>query len=128
MDPNSSFMLKIKFVDNSKKKARQDLGCYTFTKVVDANTTNFRDFVESIVDEFPPRYKEKAIVQYFDGSLQALPKVKTYQDLQLMFDKHAESKVVHMSIVYYDPSKKAPQLVTEWPPSPLEENKQNEED
>jgi hypothetical protein len=111
MDPNSSFMLKIKFVDNKKKKAKQDLGCYTFTKVVDANTTNFRDFVELIVDEFPPRYKEKAIVQYFDGSLQALPKVKTNQDLQLMFDKHAESKVVHMSIVYYDPSKKAPQLV-----------------
>jgi hypothetical protein len=52
MDPNSSFLLKIKLVGN-KKKARQNLGCYTFTKVVDADTTNFRDFIELIVDEFP---------------------------------------------------------------------------
>jgi hypothetical protein len=131
MDPNSSFLLKIKLVGN-KKKARQDLGCHTFTKVVDVDTTSFRDFVELIVDEFPPRYKEKAIVQYFDDSLQALSEVKTDQDLQLMFDKHVESNVVCMSVVYYDPSEEAPQLVTKWPPSPLEENrtqenKQNEE-
>jgi hypothetical protein len=105
----------------------------TFTKVVDADTTNFRDFIKSIVDEFSPHYKEKAIVQYFDDSLQALPEVKTDQDLQLMFDKHVESKVVCIPVVYYDPYEEAPQLVTEWPLSPLEENrtqenKQNEED
>jgi hypothetical protein len=91
----------------------------TFTKVVDADTTNFRDFIKSIVDEFSPHYKEKAIVQYFDDSLQALPEVKTDQDLQLMFDKHVESKVVCMPVVYYDPYEEAPQLVTEWPLSPL---------
>jgi hypothetical protein len=45
MDPNSSYLLRIKLVGN-KRKTRQDLGCYSFTKVVDADTTNFKDFVE----------------------------------------------------------------------------------
>lgn len=61
MDPNSSYLLRIKLIGN-KKKTRQDLGCYSFTKVVDVDTTNFKNLVESIVDEFPPRYKELTIV------------------------------------------------------------------
>jgi hypothetical protein len=65
MDPNSSYLLRIKLVGN-KRKVRQDLSCYSFTKVVDDDTTNLKDFVESIVNEFPPRYMESAIVQYYD--------------------------------------------------------------
>jgi hypothetical protein len=117
MDPNSSYLLRIKLVGN-KRKARQDLGCYSFTKVVDADTTNSKDFVESILNEFPPRYTEVAIVQYYDDTSKTLPKVKTDQDLLSMFDKHAMTKVVCMTIVYYDPLQEAPQVVTEWP-SPL---------
>lgn len=84
MDPNSSYLLIIKHIGN-KKKARQDLGCYSFTKAVDANTTNFKDLVDSIVDEFPPRYKKLTIVQYYDNVSKTLPEVKTDQDLQSMF-------------------------------------------
>jgi hypothetical protein len=60
MDANSSFLLRIKLVGN-KRKVRQDLSCYSFTKVVDVDTTNLKDFVESIGNEFPPRYMEYGI-------------------------------------------------------------------
>jgi hypothetical protein len=117
MDPNSSYLVRIKLVD-IKRKARQDVGCYSFTKVVDADTTNFDDFLESILNEFPPRYKKVAIVQYYDDTSKTLSEVKTDQDLLSMFGKHAMTKVVCMTIVYYDHLQEAPQVVTEWP-SPL---------
>ena len=47
MDPNSGFLLKIKLVGN-KKKGRQDLSCYSFTKVVDADTTNGIRLIHSL--------------------------------------------------------------------------------
>jgi hypothetical protein len=114
MDPNSSYLLRIKLVGN-KRKVRQDLSCYSFTKVVDDDTTNLKDFVESIVNEFPPRYMESAIVQYYDDTSKTLPEVKSDQDLLSMFEKHAQTKVVCMTIAYYNPLEEAPQLVTEWP-------------
>jgi len=122
MDPNSSYLLKIKLVGN-RRKVRQDMSCYSFTKVVDADTTIFNDFVEPIVDEFPPRYKEMVVVQYVDEFLKALPEVKTDHDLQLMFDKCAKTKMVRITIAYYNPDEEDLEPVLEWPSSPVQMKK-----
>jgi hypothetical protein len=122
MDHNSSYLLRIKLVGN-KRKARQEFSsCYSFTKVVDVDITNFKDFVESIVNEFPPRYKEVAIVQYYGDASKTLLEVKIDQDMLSMFEKHGKTKIVCMIIAYYNPLEEAPHLVTEWTewtPSPL---------
>jgi hypothetical protein len=62
---------------------------------------------------------ESVIVKYYDDTSKTLPEVKSDQDLLSMFEKHAQTKVVCMAIAYYNPLEEAPQLVTEWPPSPL---------
>jgi hypothetical protein len=112
MDPNCSYLVRIKLVGN-KRKDRQDVGCYSFMNVVDADTTNLKDFLETILNEFPPHYKEVAIVQYYDDTSKTLPEVNTDQDLLSMFDKLAMIKVVCLTIAYYDPLQEAPQFVTD---------------
>ena len=66
--------------------------------------TNYKDLVESIVDKYPPGYLEVAHVQYYDSDLQTYPEVRSDQGLMDMFAKHSMSKVVHMFVVYCDPS------------------------
>lgn len=51
MDPNSTFLLKIKFLENPKK-VRKDVGCFAFEKVVDCDLINYKDFIESIVEQY----------------------------------------------------------------------------
>lgn len=85
-----------------------------FEKVVDSDTENFKDFIESIVDQYPPGYQEAVHVHYYDGFLMTFPEVKTDHDLLSMFHKHTENKVVDMAITYTDPLE--PYIpITEWP-------------
>ena len=112
MDPNSSYLLKIKLFGNPKK-ARKDIRCFCFEKVIDCDLTNYKDLVESIVEQYPPRYLEVAHVQYYDYALKNCPEVKSDQDLMIMFEKHSETKVLHMIIAYCDPSEPY-EPITEW--------------
>ncbi|XP_037443042.1 uncharacterized protein LOC119311508 [Triticum dicoccoides] len=112
MDPNSSYLLRIKLFGNPKK-ARKDILCFCFEKVIDCAVTNFKDLVESIVEKYPPRYMEVAHVQYYDGDLKTCPEVKSDQDLMLMFEKHSQTKVLDMIIAYCDPSEPY-EPITEW--------------
>ena len=66
MDPNSSYLLKIKLFGNPKK-ARKDIRCFCFEKVIDCDLTNYKDLVESIVEQYPPRYLEVAHVIVHGG-------------------------------------------------------------
>lgn len=85
-----------------------------FEKVVDSDTENFKDFIESIVDQYPPGYQEAVHVHYYDGCLMTFPEVKTDHNLLSMFHKHTENKVVDMAITYTDPLE--PYIpITEWP-------------
>lgn len=99
MDPESSYLLKIKLLGNPEK-ARRDVDCFCLEKVIDSDTTNLKDFVESIVEQYPPRYKEIAHVQYYDADLGTFPLVTTDQELMSMFEKHIMTKVVHLFIAY----------------------------
>ena len=112
MDPNSSYLIKIELFGN-KKKARKDVLCFCFEKIIDCDLTNYKDFIESIVEQYSPRYLEVAHVQYYDDALKICPEVKCDQDLMLMFDKHSETKVVRMIIAYCDPSEPY-EPITEW--------------
>ncbi|XP_048575226.1 uncharacterized protein LOC125556561 [Triticum urartu] len=112
MDPNSSYLLRIKLFGNPKK-ARKDIRCFYFEKVINCDLTNYKDLVGSIVKQYPPRYMEVAHVQYYDGDLKTCPEVKSDQDLMLMFEKHSETKVLHMIIAYSDPSEPY-EPITEW--------------
>jgi len=65
MDPNSCYLLKIKHLGNPEN-AGKDVGCFSFEKFVDCDMTNFKDFVESMVGQCPPGYKEVPHIQYYD--------------------------------------------------------------
>ncbi|CAO2206720.1 unnamed protein product [Urochloa humidicola] len=112
MDPKSGYLLKIRHLDNPKY-ARKDPTAYYMDDVVDSDTTNFKDFVESIVTKFPPRYMEVAHVQYYDDVSKSFPEVKTDQEFMAMFDKYIQTKIVNMFIINSHPSQPF-QPITEW--------------
>ncbi|CAN6305381.1 unnamed protein product [Urochloa humidicola] len=72
MDPNSSFLLKIKLLGN-RRKARKDVKCYALDKVVDSDVTNHNDLIELIVECCPPGYLEVVHIQYYDEALKKFP-------------------------------------------------------
>ena len=96
---DSSFKLEIKLLGYSKTR-RKDVNCFSFEMVVDSDRTNFNDFVESVVEKYPPGYMEVAHVQYYDEFLKTFPEIKSDQDLMSMFSKQCKSKVIIMFIVY----------------------------
>uniref|UniRef100_A0A453N329 Uncharacterized protein n=1 Tax=Aegilops tauschii subsp. strangulata TaxID=200361 RepID=A0A453N329_AEGTS len=112
MDRNSTYVLKINLLGNPKK-ARKDIKCFCFDKVIDSDLTNYKDLVESIVEQYSPRYLEVAHVQYYDDVLKIYPEVTSDQELVSMFEKHSKTKVVHMFVAYCDPSEPY-EPITEW--------------
>ena len=76
MDLNSSYLLKIRLVSN-QKKARKGIKYFCFEKMIDSDLTNYKDLVESIVDQYQPRYLEVAHVQYYDDVLKIFPQVES---------------------------------------------------
>jgi hypothetical protein len=109
---DSSVNLEIKLLGN-RKTCRKDCKCFCIDMVVDSDRTNFSDFVESVVNKYPPGYMEVPHVQYYDEVLQKFPEIKSDQDMMCMFSKHSKSKVIFIFIVYRDPSDPY-EPVTEW--------------
>ena len=63
MDPNSSYLLKIKLFGNPKC-VRKEISYFSIEKVVVSETRNFKDFVNEIVDKFPPGFNDVVTIQY----------------------------------------------------------------
>ncbi|KAI4994275.1 hypothetical protein ZWY2020_029323 [Hordeum vulgare] len=103
MDPNSSYVLKIRLLGNPKK-ARKDIKCFYFEKVVDPDLTNYEDLLESIIVQYQPCYLEVVHVHYYDEVLKTFPEIKSDQELMHVFEKQAKAKMVQMFIVYWNPS------------------------
>ena len=101
MDPKSSFMLDIHLKANPRK-CRKD-SCYRFSKVVDSDMCNFKDFVGEIMDQYPHGFQEVVHVFYYDD-FQKYVEVRTYQELLAMFSKHVDNKKVRMTITYTEPT------------------------
>ncbi|KAM0873461.1 hypothetical protein ACQ4PT_038054 [Festuca glaucescens] len=102
MDPSSSYLLKIRLLGN-RNKARKEIKCFCFEKIVDSDFTNYKDLVASILDQYPPRYLEVAHVQYYDDVQKTFLEIKSDQELMSMFEKHAKTKMVQMFFAYCDP-------------------------
>ncbi|OEL22652.1 hypothetical protein BAE44_0016330, partial [Dichanthelium oligosanthes] len=96
-------LLKIKLFGN-KKKVRQDFRCFCFEMVIDSDLTNHKDFIDDIVNKYPPCYLEVAHAQYYDHVMKSFPEVETDQQLMCMFEKHSKTKVVDMFISHCDAS------------------------
>jgi hypothetical protein len=96
-------LIEIHIKANARTCRKDSTSCYSFSKVVDSDLCNFKDFVEEIVDQFPHGYHELVHVFYYSDVTKASSLVRTDQELLEMFSKHADSKVVHMTITYTDP-------------------------
>jgi len=112
MDVATNFLLKIHLLGN-RKKARKDVKCFSFEMVVDSDLLNYKDFIDSVTEKYPPGYLEIPHVQYYDNVLKNFPVVKSDQDLMSMFDVHSKEKVVEMFVAYCDPSEKF-EPITKW--------------
>jgi hypothetical protein len=55
------------------------------------------------VDQFPHGYQELVHVFYYSEVTKGCSQVRTDQELLEMFSKHADSKVVHMTVTYTVP-------------------------
>lgn len=107
LDPNSTYYLKIKLLGNPPRKY---VRCFSFEKVLDCDLTNYKDLIESIVEQYPSGYLEVAQLQYYDDDLKTFPEVQCPSLLMSMFKKHQESKVVQMFNAYCDPSEGCAQI------------------
>lgn len=100
------------------KKVRKDVDCFSFEKVFDSGLINFKDLVDSIVEQYPPGYMEVAHRQYQDDILRIFLEIKTDQELMYMFERHVHTNVAVMFIVYTDPFEPF-HPITEWPSEEL---------
>ncbi|CAN6198602.1 unnamed protein product [Urochloa humidicola] len=103
MDPKTSYQLKIHLKCNPRK-CRQDVSCYRINKLVDSDVCNFKDFVEEIVDQCPHGYNELVHIFYYNDVQKCYSPVRTDQELLEMFSKHVDSRKVHMTITYTEPT------------------------
>jgi hypothetical protein len=65
MDPNSSYLLKIRLLGNPKKTKEEKDFLFCFEKVID-HDNNYKDLIELIVDYYLPHYLEFGHVQSYD--------------------------------------------------------------
>ena len=83
---------------------------FGFNKVVDSDTTNFKDLVDEIVDKFPCGYGDVVKLFYFCADSKSNIEIHSDQDLMNMFAKHKTSKCCRMSIAYHKPDVDPPEI------------------
>ena len=83
---------------------------FGFNKVVDSDTTNFKDLVDEIVDKFPCGYGDVVKLFYFCADSKSNIEIHSDQDLMNMFAKHKTSKCCRMSIAYHKPNVDPPEI------------------
>ena len=74
------------------KKAIKNIHCFCFEKVIDSNVTNYKDPVESIVEQYATCYLEVAHVQYYDAFFKICPKGTYDHELVYLFRTVKPSK------------------------------------
>ncbi|RLN40151.1 uncharacterized protein C2845_PM01G32190 [Panicum miliaceum] len=107
MDPESGFNLEIRIIAYNTRSR-----WYSFSKVVDADTTNFKDLVDEIMDKCPCRYDDLVKLFYYAAETKSNIEVSTDQELLDMFAKHRSTKTCYLSIAYHPPSMEPPPIPT----------------
>lgn len=69
--------------------------CFSFEMVVYSDLSNYKNFIESVVEKYPPGYLEVLHVQYYDTVLKTFLEVKP--------DRDNKDKIVEMFTAYCDP-------------------------
>ena len=77
MDPETSFNLEMRIICTNVRSCG-----FSFDKVVDADTTNFKDLVDDIVGKYPPDYGE--VVKYSSCTISVLIQNQTFKSQQTM--------------------------------------------
>ena len=105
MDPETSYNLECRIIAyNTQSK------WFSFSKVVDADITNFKDLVDEIRDKYPPAFGDVVKLFYYSADTKSNIEVTTDQELLDMFAKHVSSKICLLSIAYYSPSVEPPAI------------------
>ena len=76
---------------------------FGINKVVDSDTTNFKDFVDEILDQFPCGYGDVVKLFYFCSESKSNIQIHSDQGLMHMCAKHMNSKCCYLSIAYHKP-------------------------
>ncbi|KAK3137518.1 hypothetical protein QOZ80_5BG0453370 [Eleusine coracana subsp. coracana] len=108
MDQETSFLVNIRIVANNTRSR-----WYFIDKVVDSDTTNFKDFIDEILDKYPCDYGDIVKLYYYCFDTKSSIPISTDQDLVDVFAKHVDSKVICMYLSYQNPNCEAPKLF-EW--------------
>jgi hypothetical protein len=97
-DIETSFNLEIRIISSTMRGP-----WYGINKVIDSDTTNFKDLVDEILDQFPCGYGDIVKLFYFCADTKSNIQIRSDQDLMHMFAKHMSSKCCFMSIAYHKP-------------------------
>ena len=104
-DIETSFNLEIRIISTTMRGP-----WFAFNKVVDSDTTNFKDLVDEIVDQFPCGYGDVVKLFYFCAASKSNIEIHSDHDLMNMFKKHMSSKYCCMSIAYHKPDVDPPKI------------------
>ena len=107
MDPETCYNLEIRIIAYNTRSR-----WFSFSKVVDADTTNFKDLVDEIQDKYPPGYGDLVKLFYYAADTKSNIEVTTDQELLDMFAKHVSRKICFLSIAYYPASVEPPAIPT----------------
>ena len=105
MDPETSYNLECRIIAyNTQSK------WFSFSKVVDADISNFKDLVDEIRDKCPPAFGDVVKLFYYSADTKSNIEVTTDQELLDMFAKHVSRKICFLSIAYYPASVEPPAI------------------
>ena len=96
MDPKTSYRLEIRIVATNSR-----CRWFSISTVVDADTKNFKDLVEDIVDKYPCGYGDIVDMFYYCGETKSNIKVSSDHDLVAMFSKNASAKTCLLTFAYH---------------------------
>ena len=108
MDPETSYNLECRIIAYNTQS-----NWFSFSRVVDADITNFKDLVDEIRGKYPPGYGDLVNLFYYAADMKSNIEVTSDQELLDMFAKHVSSKICLLSIAYYSPSVEPP-AITIW--------------
>jgi hypothetical protein len=104
-DIETSFNLEIRIITPTMRGS-----WFGINKVVDSDTTNFKDLVDEIVDNYPHGCGDVVKLFYFCADSKSNIQIHFDQDLMNMFAKHMSSKCCFMSIAYHKPDVEPPKI------------------
>ncbi|RLM92908.1 uncharacterized protein C2845_PM08G12150 [Panicum miliaceum] len=103
MDSETSYNLEFRIIcPNARSK------WYSFSKIVDSDTTNFKDLVDDVVEKYPCGYGDLVKLFYYCVETKTNIHINYDQDLLMMFLKHLKTKTCCLSIAYYPQTSKPP--------------------